>query len=147
MSAVLALGVILFNCGALFHFYGLRYLARTIDPDLHPSRCFVFSVQFIILSHLMIAMAFAAAFQVLEDGWQLGSLARNDAMPVLFMDRFYFSLVNYTTLGRGDITPTGHLRILAAMEAFLGFLVITGSGAFLMRVIMGKKLLDTNDRR
>ncbi|WP_254696031.1 ion channel [Palleronia sp. THAF1] len=54
------------------------------------------------------------------------------------MDRFYFSFVNYTTLGRGDLLPTGHLRLLTAMEAMLGFLVITGSGSFLLKIIYGQ---------
>ncbi|MFY0646602.1 MAG: two pore domain potassium channel family protein [Sulfitobacter geojensis] len=48
------------------------------------------------------------------------------------VDRFdyvYFSAVTFTTLGYGDITPSGASRIVALVEALLGYLVtpiITG---------------------
>ena len=32
----------------------------------------------------------------------------------------YFSVVTFTTLGYGDITPVGYSRIIAAFEAFCG---------------------------
>ena len=41
------------------------------------------------------------------------------------MDIFYFSLVNYTSLGLGDIYPTGHSRFLAGLESLNGFLLIS----------------------
>ena len=43
------------------------------------------------------------------------------------MDVFYFSLVSYTSLGLGDIVPTGHLRFVAGVEALNGFLLISCS--------------------
>jgi hypothetical protein len=47
------------------------------------------------------------------------------------MDVFYFSLVSYTSLGLGDIVPTGHLRFVAGVEALNGFLLISCSAAML----------------
>ena len=47
------------------------------------------------------------------------------------MDVFYFSLVSYTSLGLGDIVPTGHLRLVAGVEALNGFLLISCSAAYL----------------
>ncbi|KQI69174.1 hypothetical protein AN189_06285 [Loktanella sp. 3ANDIMAR09] len=140
MILALIIGIALVNLGALLHFYALKAGARAINPDRHPVKCFMFSIQIIIVSHLLIAAIFAGSFHAAETWWHLGTLssANNMADPLTFMDRFYFSLVNYTTLGRGDLIPTGHLRVLTAMEALLGFLVITGSGAFLLRVIFGR---------
>ncbi|PSK80827.1 ion channel [Limimaricola soesokkakensis] len=54
----------------------------------------------------------------------------------------YFSLVNFTTLGRGDLNPDGHLRFISGIEAFHGFLTITASGSFMLQVIGGKALLS-----
>ena len=54
------------------------------------------------------------------------------------MDYFYFSLVNFTTLGRGDLNPDGHLRFITGIEAFHGFLMITASGSFMLQVMGGK---------
>ncbi len=39
--------------------------------------------------------------------------------------------------------PTGHLRFMAAMEAFHGFLLITASGSFVLQVMSGKKPLSS----
>lgn len=41
------------------------------------------------------------------------------------VDTLHFSLVNYTSLGLGDIYPTGHLRFLAGVEPLNGFLLIS----------------------
>lgn len=37
-----------------------------------------------------------------------------------FLDSIYFSIVTFTTLGYGDITPQGVSRIFAALEALIG---------------------------
>ena len=60
------------------------------------------------------------------------------AQDMSWMDYFYFLLVNFTTLGRGELVPTDHLRFLAAIEAFVGFLMITASGSYVLQVMAGK---------
>ncbi|WP_352311011.1 ion channel [Psychrobacter sp. W2-37-MNA-CIBAN-0211] len=72
----------------------------------------------------------------------LVSSSSSDGSSLNFMDYFYFSLVNFTTLGRGDLMPNGHLRFMTAMEAFHGFLLITVSGTFVLQIMSGKKPLS-----
>ena len=43
------------------------------------------------------------------------------------LDYVYFSAVVYTTLGFGDIVPTGDLRILAGSQALVGLCLIAWS--------------------
>ncbi|VCU62298.1 hypothetical protein PEPIB2_93 (plasmid) [Tritonibacter mobilis] len=50
----------------------------------------------------------------------------NDAL-----DYLYYSAVIYTSLGIGDIVPTGHLRFLTGVEALNGLLLIAWSASFL----------------
>jgi hypothetical protein len=38
--------------------------------------------------------------------------------------------VCYTTLGLGDVVPTGAVRFLAGVEALSGFVLITWSASF-----------------
>ena len=40
------------------------------------------------------------------------------------MDYVYFSAVTYSSLGLGDVYPTGGLRMLCAVEAIMGLLLI-----------------------
>ncbi len=138
MIFALLIGTTLVVLTSFLHFLALRKSATLVDPAQHASRCFITSTCVIIVMHLITALVFAATFHISEFSLGLGTLSfSNSQVDLTFMDRFYFSLVNLTTLGRGDLIPSGHLRFLTAMEALLGFLVITGSGAFLLRIIHG----------
>ncbi|UXX85272.1 potassium channel family protein [Roseovarius pelagicus] len=82
-------------------------------------------------AHVVEAGLFAAGFLLAE--WAgLGGFVQDDVDTV--MDVFYFSLVNYTSLGLGDIYPTGHLRFLAGVESLNGFLLISCSASVLFLV-------------
>lgn len=43
---------------------------------------------------------------------------------------FYFSAETYTSLGYGDVVPTGDLRLLAGVEALNGLLLIGWSASY-----------------
>lgn len=77
-------------------------------------------------AHLIEAMLYALGFAVM-DSTGLGGFKGGDSDS--FMDIFYFSLVNYTSLGLGDIYPTGHSRFLAGLESLNGFLLISCSAS------------------
>jgi len=61
------------------------------------------------------------------NGW--GNLAGN--FDGSLMDCGYFSFTTFTTLGFGDIEPTGHLRYLTGIEALTGLVLITWTASFL----------------
>lgn len=52
------------------------------------------------------------------------------------LDYFYFSIVSYTSLGHGDVFPSGHLRFITGVEALNGLLLIAWSGSFIY-IVMG----------
>ena len=93
----------------------------------------------VLFSHLLVAVLFAVGFWLGAE-WGLGSFDETSSMN--WMDYFYFSLVNFTTLGRGDLTPMGHLRFITGIEAFHGFLMITASGSFVLQVMAGRAPLS-----
>jgi voltage-gated potassium channel Kch len=59
-----------------------------------------------------------------------------------FGDAYYHSAVNFATLGYGDIVMSEAHRILGALEAITGILMVGISTAVLMAV-----LLDSRSRR
>lgn len=65
-------------------------------------------------------VSIASGFGALEGNFE-GSLA----------DHLYFSYAAFTTVGFGDIVPTGPLRLLAGMEALTGFVLITWTASYL----------------
>jgi hypothetical protein len=60
-----------------------------------------------------------------------------------FGDYLYLSIVSYTSLGVGDVYPTGPLRLLIGVEALIGLLMITWSATFTFLEM--RKLWDDND--
>lgn len=83
-----------------------------------------------VAGHLIAAGIFAIGFGI-GHRLGLGGFERIDIMSP--MDYYYFSLVNMTTLGLGQIYPTDHLRFLAGIEAMTGFLLISISASFIFR--------------
>ena len=59
-------------------------------------------------------------------------------------DAVYFSATAYTTLGLGDLSPVGAIRMLAGMESVTGLLLITWSASF---TYLEMSRLWTDDRR
>lgn len=119
------------------HFATFRMVsARLLRSDAPCYRGMTLAVAAISTAHVVEAGAFAAGFWSGDAIFGIGSFQTDQ--PMGWMDYFYFSLVNFTTLGRGDISPTEHLRFIAGMEAFVGFLMITASGSYVLQVMAGK---------
>ncbi|WP_070962556.1 ion channel [Vibrio sonorensis] len=96
-----------------------RWISKAVDLFCgygeDPLRVVAFSISLIF--------ACACAYFILDttsanpiyegvEGWQFYLLE--------FFNALYFSVVTFTTLGYGDITPVGVARFIAAVEAFLG---------------------------
>ena len=61
------------------------------------------------------------------------------------MDYVYFSAACYTSLGLGDMYPSGMLRMLTGAEALVGLLMIAWSGSFTYLAM--EKFWDVGGRR
>ncbi|MEM7625824.1 MAG: potassium channel family protein [Planctomycetota bacterium] len=80
----------------------------------------------LLAAHLVQIVFFALAYQQLGD--PAGDL--RGAYDGSFGDAVYFSMAVFTTVGFGDITPVGHLRLLVGLEALAGLVLITWSASF-----------------
>ncbi|MEM9501717.1 MAG: potassium channel family protein [Pseudomonadota bacterium] len=75
------------------------------------------------ISHLTHVALYMMAFLLLEHEFAVGTLEGPDSGAL--NDAFYFSITSYTTLGIGDIYPTGQLRLLSGIEALNGLVMVT----------------------
>ena len=75
-------------------------------------------------AHLIEIAAFGLGYQWLIDGPRD---LRGDYNG-RFDDAVYFSAMVYTTVGFGDITPVGKLRLLVAAEALTGLVLVAWVG-------------------
>ncbi|MFL0357637.1 potassium channel family protein [Erythrobacter sp. GH1-10] len=81
----------------------------------------------IFLIHMLEIALFAMAFYAMG-ATGLGELT--GAYSSTPTDYFYFSIATYSTLGIGDITPSGAIRMVAGVEALAGLLLIAWSASF-----------------
>ena len=128
--------------GALWLHIGMLALARKTYTG-NSMRMLRSSAAYLIvlMSHLLIALEFAVGFKW-SHSLGLGGFVHVPGED--WMDLFYFSLVNITTLGLGDIYPTGHLRALAGIESLTGFLLISCTAQFIFETLHNPLRLRTD---
>lgn len=112
----------------LFHYEMMSWSSRLIPRvGLRRRARIVILILALLVAHVIEVWIFAFAYWLL-DGWpQLGHLEGSFDEGAL--DFVYFSVTTFTTLGFGDMVPTGAIRILCGSEALLGFGLITWSAS------------------
>ncbi len=139
-NAVLALAAFVITPGDFGNNPGLCYqtvgiafigvLATVIGfaiSDIGPHR----TLLTVVFQGVVLIFVFAGIFcgyGLMADGKQLSMI--NDRASAL-----YFSIVTWTTLGYGDLAPPQPIRLVAAIEALLGYTffgVAVGLGTFLL---------------
>lgn len=78
-------------------------------------------------AHLAEIGIFALALIGLQAVPDSGQLSGSEA--VALRDYAYVSAISYTTLGFGDLTPEGGIRLLLSAEGLIGFMLITWSAS------------------
>ncbi|HUO44989.1 MAG TPA: ion channel [Burkholderiales bacterium] len=113
---------------AFTHYEGLAWINRTLAHVGHPRRRSVlYAVLSLIALHIAEIWIFAIAYYALLLWSDTGHL--NGANGNIF-EYVYYSATVFTTLGVGDILPTGPIRFLTGTEALTGFVLIGWSASF-----------------
>ena len=86
-----------------------------------------------LLAHIAEIWMFAFGYFFIIKFTDLGSLVAFDTGEVIhnIMNCIYYSFITYTTLGFGDIIPTGSLRFLTGLESLTGLVLITWTASFM----------------
>lgn len=127
---VFATNALVVTLAVILHYEFLHWLTRLLPrlPFMHRARI-VLGVLGALIAHAFEVWIFAAAYYLMHTtpGW--GQLSGNFNGGL--MDCAYFSFTVFTTLGFGDIVPTGHLRYLVGIESLTGLVLITWTASFL----------------
>jgi hypothetical protein len=113
----------------LIHYETLR-IASVLMPKLtlRPRKRILFVMGAAFVAHSLEVWLCAAGFYVIGHMTTLGGVAGK--FDGSFYEYLYFSTVSYTSLGIGDLYPTGVLRILTGVEALVGLAMIAWTGSF-----------------
>jgi len=88
----------------------------------------ILSMIALMVGHVVEIWLFAATLLAMSRLQWFGGFA--GAFDGGFGDFLYFSAVNYTSLGYGDIHPIGSMRAVAVTEALTGLMMIGWSASF-----------------
>ncbi|GGK50101.1 potassium channel family protein [Salinarimonas ramus] len=129
MLPTLAIAAALVCATVLIHYEILRRASWAI-PRLRLRRQIrvVAVIGAVLVAHLVEITLYALAYWAMHDHAGLGRL--EGALTGGFADFLYFSLTSYTTLGVGDLYPTGPMRLLSGIEALNGLVLIGWSASY-----------------
>ena len=107
----------------LIHYAAMRWLFRSPRLGARPVGV-LGSVAAMLVVHVVEIWTFALGYFVMS-GTVFGTLSRSS-----FLDCIYFSASAYTTLGLGDLFPTGPVRAVAGTEGLVGLVLIAWTASF-----------------
>lgn len=128
MTVALGCCALLVSLTIGLHYEILRLLSVFIPSTPFPIRAKVLLVVLgCFVAHTIEVWIYAGAYWLLSEaghGALYGRLDHN------FSDFLYFSATSYSTLGFGDISPQGAIKIVSGVEAINGLFLIAWSTSF-----------------
>lgn len=121
IASLVSFGLITF-CTALFYeiLAGIWVLLPRFEG--RPRTQIIITVLAAFVGHTLAVWTFGCTLLVLDHQFALGGLKGDTTNS--FFDYIYFSAVSYSSLGLGDVAPTGMLQLLVGVEALLGLIFI-----------------------
>ena len=116
-----------------FHYETLSFLSRKFAEKTTNRRSLPLMIIVIITAHLVEIGLYALIYYIADRAFDLGGF--NIGRTLDAFEYYYFAAETYSSLGYGDIFPTGTMRLIAAIEPLNGILLLTWSGAFLFMLV------------
>lgn len=129
MLATALLMIVVITASVVIHYEALRLISVTMERmTLPPRQRMLTIIGMTIAAHLLEIMLFAVCYDLMQHHWNLGQVEGKFGGE--WVDFFYFSAASYTTLGIGDLYPTGEMRFIAGLESLTGLILIGWSTSF-----------------
>lgn len=123
MILTLVITILLVGLSVFVHYEAVYRISTFINLRAKRPRLGVIAgIVFALLAHIVEILIFAAGYYGLILAGDCGALVGEFTLE--FRDCVYYSFVTYTTLGLGDLIPTGPLRLLTGIESLTGLVLI-----------------------
>ena len=120
----------------LIHYEAISILHRWHGRTLGGPRVKVVGGVFLLFTaHAIEIWLFAIGLVIAKSLFGLGGI--EGKFDGSLRDLLYFSTVTYTTLGYGEIWPTGYLRTICGFESLIGLLMMAWSAAYTVSRLEG----------
>lgn len=113
----------------MIHYEGLRFLSGILPKlqSFHRRRILILIMSLLFL-HIVEVWIFGGAYYWMLRGGDFGELV--GAPGATLIDCIYFSASVFTTVGFGDLYPTGAIRTITGTEGIVGLTMITWSASY-----------------
>ncbi len=129
LTVILLSSFLVVTCVGI-HYNSLATLSKLHDRFIQKKK---WSINVVILgallTHIFEMMLFSFCYHLLHLWGNYGKII--DSNGNVSTDFWYFSFVVYTSLGFGDLTPVGSLRMMTALETLTGLVLIAWTASFL----------------
>lgn len=130
MLATIITAVILVGVATTIHYEALCLLSDVLDRLERFARLrLLFIVLGCFIAHTLECWIYGYGIYLL-DLYYLEGKGFSGAVVGGYLDHVYFATVAYTSLGLGDVYPTGPMRLMAGVTALNGLLLIAWSASF-----------------
>lgn len=120
--------VVIVLCTAL-HYETLRLLSTRVPLPKAPHRPrIILLILCLLMLHIAEIWIFGTAYYLLLTTGDHSTLVGANSLSIA--DCVYFSATVFSTLGFGDIAPTGPIRFMTGTEAVAGLTFITWSASY-----------------
>ncbi|MFZ3578007.1 ion channel [Virgibacillus sp. DJP39] len=130
VSWLLVSGVSITMVGSVVYFIKSGNNERNFSMDIFYTLLVVYII--VILGFALIYFVLSFHRVVLVEGGELRQVSVTGSL----MHSAYFSGVTMLTIGYGDITPVGFGRLIALIQALIGYILPT---AFVIRIVQNKQ--------
>jgi hypothetical protein len=132
ITAAIGIGLIVLCSLSIYEVLRLTW-ARLPKLSVAPRLRVLLVIGVVFLSHIANIWIFGVVYYVLAQagmGTLSGAVINSGMYHLDFFGYLYFSAVSYSTVGFGDVTPEGGLRMIAGVEALCGFILIGWTVSF-----------------
>ncbi len=131
----LGVATLLMILTVFIHYEGFVLITRFLNRvERTPKRIHIMLVIFgALILHILEIWLYAGGYYIMAEWFQLGAI---QALPDIPMNEgsklyyVYFSAITYTSLGFGDLLPTGALRMVAGAQALNGLIMIAWTASY-----------------